>query len=144
MDKMCIKALKLAEKVYPKKKLQHAVRVANYAVEIAELDKRSGTKPYLVSDYVFTVAILHDVVEDTDVPLGYIQEEFDVYVSEAVELLTKPEDVSYVDYIVNLLDSGDILAYWVKKADMKDHIAQAETLTDKLKEKYLPVLHKFI
>lgn len=144
MEKMCIKALKLAEEVYPKKKLQHAVRVANYAVEIAELDKRSGTKPYLVSDYVFTVGILHDIVEDTDVPLEYIQEEFNIYISEAVKLLTKPEDVSYIDYIDNLLNSGDILAFWVKKADMKDHIAQTETLTDKLKEKYLPVLHKFM
>lgn len=144
MDRMVLKALALAEKCYPKKKLQHAVRVANYAVEIAELDVRCDSKPYLNSDYVFTVGILHDVVEDTDVPQGYIEEEFPIYVAEAVELLTKPEDVSYVDYIDNLLASGDLLAFWVKKADMKDHIEQTETLTDKLKEKYLPVLHKFM
>jgi (p)ppGpp synthase/HD superfamily hydrolase len=144
MDKGCIKALQIAEDVYPKKKLQHAIRVANYAVEIAELDARYGTEPYLNSDCVFIVGILHDVVEDTEVPLGYIQEEFNVYISEAIGLLTKPEDVDYKDYIDNLLAAKDILAYWVKKADMKDHIAQTETLTDKLKEKYLPVLHKFM
>jgi (p)ppGpp synthase/HD superfamily hydrolase len=144
MDSMCIKALELAEKAYPKKKLQHAIRVANYAVQIAELDSRCETRTYLNTNYVFVVAILHDIVEDTEVPLGYIQNEFDVYVSEAVELLTKPEDVEYKDYIENLVQSGDILAYWVKKADMKDHMAQTATLTEKLVNKYAPVLHYFI
>lgn len=28
-------------------------------------------------------------------------------------------------------------AYWVKLADMKDHLSLTDTLTDKLKEKYL-------
>lgn len=27
--------------------------------------------------------------------------------------------------------------YWVKIADMKDHLSQKETLTERLKEKYL-------
>lgn len=31
-------------------------------------------------------------------------------------------------------------AYWVKLADMKDHLAQTDTLTDKLKDKYLTAL----
>lgn len=144
MNRMCIEALELAEKSYPKKKLQHAIRVANYAVEIAELDTRCDTQPQLNTDYVFTVAILHDLVEDTLVSQFMIDEQFDEYISDAVTLLTKPEDVDYVDYIAHILDSDDLLAYWVKKADMKDHIAQTETLTDKLKEKYLPVLHKFM
>ena len=30
--------------------------------------------------------------------------------------------------------------YWVKIADMKDHLAQTDTLTDKLKEKYIEAL----
>lgn len=144
MDRMVLKALTLAEKYYPKKKLQHALRVALYASEIARTDARCGLQKHLTVDYAFTVGILHDIVEDTDVSQGYIEEEFPIYVAEAVELLTKSEDVSYVDYIDNLLASEDLLAFWVKKADMKDHIEQTETLTDKLKEKYLPVLYKFM
>ena len=30
--------------------------------------------------------------------------------------------------------------YWVKIADMRDHLEQTDTLTDKLKEKYLAAL----
>ena len=30
--------------------------------------------------------------------------------------------------------------YWVKLADMKDHLTQTGTLTDELKEKYLKAL----
>lgn len=144
MNSMCIQALELAEKAYPKKKLQHAIRVANYAVEIAELDSRCETMTYLNTDYVFTVAILHDLVEDTWVSQFMIDEQFDEHISDAVTLLTKPEDVEYKDYIDNLVKSGDILAYWVKKADMKDHMAQTDTLTEKLVNKYAPVLHYFI
>ena len=144
MKDVCIKALALAEKHYPKKKLQHAIRVAGYAVEIASRDSRKGVQKHLNEDYAFTVGILHDLVEDANVSLGEIDYLFPVEISEAVEILTKPDDVSYADYIDNLLESEDILAYWVKKADMKDHLAQIDTLTDKLKEKYLPVIHKFL
>lgn len=144
MEKMCIKALKLAEEVYQKKKLQHAIRVANYAVEIVSHDSRKRLQRHLNEDYAFTVGILHDIVEDTDIKIEEIYDEFPVEIAEAVEILTKPNDVEYVDYIENILKSGNTLAFWVKKADMKDHIAQTETLTDKLKEKYLPVLYKFM
>lgn len=144
MNKMCLKALELAEKHYPKKKLQHALRVALYASEIARTDTRCGLQKHLTVDYAFTVGILHDLVEDTDVSLDLIREEFDVYVSEAVHILTKSEDAEYADYIDHIFEMNDILAFWVKKADMKDHLAQTETLTDKLKEKYLPVIHRFM
>lgn len=144
MKTVCIKALSLAEKHYPKKKLQHAIRVAGYAVEIASRDSRKGLQKYLNEDYAFAVGILHDLVEDTEVRMEEIDYNFPIEIAEAVEILTKPDDVAYTDYIDNLLESENILAYWVKKADMKDHLAQVETLTDKLKEKYLPVMHKFL
>ena len=31
-------------------------------------------------------------------------------------------------------------AWWVKIADMKDHLAQRDTLTEKLRDKYLEAL----
>jgi HD superfamily phosphohydrolase YqeK len=65
MNKMCVEALIIAEKYYSKKKLQHAIRVANYASEIANIDYRMELEPYLTSDHAFTVGILHDILEDT-------------------------------------------------------------------------------
>ena len=50
----------------------------------------------------------------------------------------------YDEYIHSILDSGDKLAILVKRADMKDHFMQAETLTDKLRDKYLPVVGLFL
>jgi hypothetical protein len=78
------------------------------------------------------------------VPLELLEEHFDKEVIEAVKILTKPEEISYEEYIDNIFETNNVLALWVKKADMKDHIAQTDTLTDKLKMKYLPVLARFI
>ena len=48
------------------------------------------------------------------------------------------------ELIHSILDSGDKLAILVKRADMKDHFMQTETLTDKLRDKYLPVVGLFL
>ena len=42
---------------------------------------------------------------------------------------------TYEEYIAKI-PKGSI-AYWVKLADMKDHLTLTDTLTEKLKEKYL-------
>lgn len=60
----------------------------------------------------------------------------------ALDLLTKPADMNYDDYCKRIRSAaGDkvfgYLAYRVKIADMKDHLMQTETLTEKLKAKYL-------
>ncbi|GEA37476.1 hypothetical protein Ccl03g_31890 [Enterocloster clostridioformis] len=59
----------------------------------------------------------------------------------ALKSLTKPINISYECYCNRLRDtkntSWKICAYWVKLADIKDHLNLTDTLTDKLKEKYL-------
>ena len=52
------------------------------------------------------------------------------------------EKVSYEAYLSNLKSNYNSYpeAYWVKMADMKDHLSETETLTDELKEKYLKAL----
>ena len=46
------------------------------------------------------------------------------------------------EYIKNIKENMVLYpeVYWVKIADMKDHLAQTDTLTDKLKEKYIEAL----
>ena len=60
-----------------------------------------------------------------------------------LRLITHDKDtVYYMDYIKNLNNKSDEYpeAYWVKLADMKNHLAQTATLTYKLKGKYLEAL----
>ena len=140
MKPVCLKAISIAEKYYPKKKLQHALRVANYAVEIGSIDVRCENK----SDELFVVGLLHDLVEDTEYTKEQLFEDFGYPIGDAVMIVTKGEDEEYQDYIQRVLNSKNLIAFIVKKADMKDHMAQTETLTDKLKEKYFPVIQYFI
>lgn len=83
---------------------------------------------------------MHDLKEDTNWSGGFSSEYEQV--EKCLDWLTKPKDMDYIEYIKRIRKWADTRpeAYWVKLADMKDHLAQRETLTDKLKEKYLAAL----
>ena len=67
------------------------------------------------------VAVMHDVVEDTDVTLEDIKKAgFSEAVIEGVRLMTHDEDLSYGDYIDRLKDNT--IARKVKLADMRHNI----------------------
>ena len=63
------------------------------------------------------VAILHDVVEDTEITFNQLEEDFSGRVIEALKLLTHDKSVPYDDYIKNLKDNP--IAKKVKLADLK-------------------------
>ncbi|MDF2950454.1 MAG: hypothetical protein K0S18_37 [Anaerocolumna sp.] len=126
-------ALKIAKEYYNEKTYQHALRVMQYVADNEMIQSE-------YKDECVALAIMHDLLEDTDFNSAYFPE----YFNKALKLLTKPKEQDYIDYIKNIKDTGytnwRMCAYWVKLADMKDHLAQTETLTDKLKEKYLKAL----
>ncbi len=63
------------------------------------------------------VALLHDVVEDTDYTLEDITAEgFGQEIVEAVALMTHEDDVPYLDYVAKLKDNP--IAKAVKLADL--------------------------
>lgn len=135
MDKSEMKMLALAEKYYKPKTLAHAVRVAEYALADFNLYKYDVDKSLL-----FNVALAHDLLEDTDCPPEDIKDIVAGLGMNAVTLLTRVEGVTYKDYIEQIVSSENLYAIIVKRADMKDHLMRTDTLTDKLKEKYFPVL----
>lgn len=96
---------------------------------------------------IYILAIFHDLLEDTDVTyeelveVSGMSEEF---LRNQLGVLTKDKNESYIDYIKRLKESGYRWAYIVKLADMKDHLMQKETLTDKLKEKYWEALPELL
>ena len=126
------------EKYYSKKKFLHALRVAAFALDKAEHDDRVDSKD------AFIVGLCHDLIEDTDCSQDQLQMLIGIDLFSSVCILTKSDTESYQDYIIDVIYSNDPLAILVKGADMKDHMSQLYTLTDKLKEKYLPVLHYFL
>ena len=137
MDSL-VKLIPLCIKYYPKKKMAHALRVAEYAYQAAK-------DITVISSYdAYLVGLAHDLIEDTDCPQNQLQEILGTDLFSAVVILTKDDKDDYDKYIHSILDSGDKLAILVKRADMKDHFMQTETLTEKLRNKYLPVVGLFL
>lgn len=109
--------------------LEKAITVALQAHE-GVLDK-SG-KPYILhplrlmmqmdSEEAQITAVLHDVVEDSDVTLEDLVElGFSTAVLEALELLTHDKEaVAYADYIAGI--NGNTLARRVKLADLEHNM----------------------
>lgn len=133
-----IKVMDLAQKYYPKNKLKHAIRVAGFACADAQ------TRTNVNSLSAFIVGIAHDLLEDTECSHEELEQAIGKNLISSVIILTKSDDITYEDYITEVKLSNDPLAILVKKADIKDHFSQEETLTKKLIEKYLPHIKDFL
>jgi (p)ppGpp synthase/HD superfamily hydrolase len=92
------------------------------------------------SENVFISALLHDVVEDCNVPLKQIEKRFGKRIAEAVDHLSRRSKESYSAYILRL--RGDQIAVRVKTADLSDNLRESRigTLPEKdqkrLRKKY--------
>ena len=79
------------------------------------------------------VAILHDIIEDTDVTAEILLDMgFDQEIVEAVVLLTRDKKMDYFEYIRSIRDSQNESAYWVKVADLKNNmdLSRLEKITE--------------
>ena len=124
-------AILTARKYYDENTFYHAMRVAAY---VAGDNLMSNSD----KDNCIVLAIMHDLLEDTE----YKIDEHSIInhrLEECLKLLTKSKSVSYNDYLKNIKENYATHpeTYWVKLADMKDHLSLTDTLTDKLKDKYL-------
>lgn len=124
--------------------VQKAMKLA-YAVHHGQTD-RSGVPyifhPYCVAEAVCAIkpdenfvcaALLHDVLEDTDVTAAQLEKEFPCEVTEAVVLLTHSRKEDYFDYIRQL--KTNTIARCVKIFDLlhnldQDRLSGAEGVTE--------------
>lgn len=67
-------------------------------------------------EFTTCAALLHDVVEDTDVTISELEDQFPQEVINAVKLLTHDPNVDYFDYVTAIKD--DPIAKAVKLADL--------------------------
>lgn len=90
---------------------------------------------------ICTVAILHDIIEDTDTTFWDLYEMFGPEVADAVAILTKDEGENYEEYIQQLKDSNNGYAITVKVADLYDNLNTIDNVPDldkrnRLKSRY--------
>ena len=101
--------------------------------------------PYRIAEqmedeYTTCVALLHDVIEDTDITIDVLRnEDFPQEVLDAVALMTHDDDTPYFDYIKRIKTNP--IATAVKLADLQDN-SNYERL-DKVDIKDLQRLEKY-
>ena len=82
-----------------------------------------------------TVALLHDVVEDTSLTFADLEQVFPKQVVEIVMLLTHDEKVDYFDYIQNI--KTNTIATKVKLADIEHNSNEDRSLGSNLTQEQL-------
>lgn len=85
-------------------------------------------------EYEVAAAWLHDVLEDTQLCSADLRNMgIDGYVVDAVEILTKREGMSYLDYILNV--QGHPVARVVKMADIRNNLTDLKS-SGSMRQKY--------
>lgn len=86
-------------------------------------------------EYSTCVALLHDVVEDTDTTLDDLSRIFPKEVTDAIALMTHDDNVPYLDYVRTI--KSNPIASKVKLADLKHNsdLTRLDTVDDKALER---------
>ena len=119
-----------------------AMKIA-YEAHLGQLDYNDV--PYIFHPYHLaeqmddevscTVALLHDVVEDTPITLSDLEQIFPAQVVEIVRLLTHDEGVDYFDYIREIKKNP--IATKVKLEDLKHNSDKSRSIGSNLSEEQL-------
>ena len=124
-----------------------AMKIA-YAAHHGQVDK--GGIPYIFhpmhlaeqmeDEYTTCVALLHDVVEDTEVTLEELAKIFPEEVIEAVRVMTHGDDEPYYDYVRRVKENP--IAKIVKLADLR-HNSDESRMPEASEEKRLYFREKY-
>ena len=119
-----------------------AIKVA-YEAHLGQLDYNDV--PYIFHPYHLaeqmddevscTVALLHDIVEDTPITLSDLEQIFPAQVLEIVRLLTHDENIDYFDYIREIKKNP--IATKVKLEDLKHNSDESRSIGSNLTQDQL-------
>lgn len=81
--------------------------------------------PKFVSDHLTDeseriVALLHDVVEDTDITIEYLSQYFDSTITNAIRCITHEKSIDYNNYLVRI--KSNLIARHVKIQDIQNNM----------------------
>ena len=111
------------------------VEYINHPLTVASLCKTEDER---------VVALLHDVVEDTNITLNDLSIFFEPKIIEALKLLTHTDDEPYLEYIAKIKENN--LSKTVKIADLSHNmdLSRMKTPTskdyDRVENKYKPAM----
>lgn len=128
--KLTRKAMEIACKAHHKQKDKGGFPYINHPFHIAE---------QMQDEITTCVALLHDVIEDSNITLSELSKDFPPEVINAVEVLTHNERDLYSEYIKKVKTNE--IARIVKLADLEHNLDQSRcldySLNSELMEKYL-------
>lgn len=101
------KALKLAYAAHQGQTDQSGIPYIFHPYHLAEL---------MPDEITICTALLHDVVEDTDITIEDLEKDFPKEVTEALSLLTRKKGTDYLEYIYSIRENH--VARVVKLADV--------------------------
>ena len=87
-------------------------------------------------------AVLHDVIEDTDISFQDLEPYFPKSIINALELLTRVDGLSYKEYIKRIADSNNLIAIKVKYSDL-NHNSRLSRYFNPLTEAEVERLRKY-
>ncbi len=128
---MTIKAMKLAYQAHLGQVDHNDVPYIFHPYHVAE---------QMTDEISCTVALLHDVVEDTEVTLEDLRKEFPTDVVEAVALLTHDKTVDYFEYVKEAKKNP--IARKVKMADLDHNSDESRSEGSELTEEQLAYWRK--
>lgn len=115
----------------------HSERVAAYTEE-------NGMIPCELKERCIALAWLHDLWEDSSCGIEEILplDPQKLLVTHMSYITHQVQKQTYAEYIqtIKSIQTRYPEVWWVKLSDMKDHLAQQETLTPRLKDKYTKAL----
>ncbi len=132
----------MREGSFTQEDLMHISDAFHFALNAHQTHERSTTEPYIVHPLRVAIhaadiglgvesimaALLHDVVEDSDIPIDEIEERFGSTIAKIVEALTKPEAGTpdrFKLYREKLLKGPDE-AKIIKLLDIQDNLSDVD------------------
>ena len=132
MEPKLLEKIQNAMRLLDSETKEHSYRVA----QLAYMNTLQLIKPEM-NEYVYQLALAHDLYEDTDIPRDTFSGQF----NDDLLLLTRNNEEEYLDYIRRIDNARDTSpAYIVKIADLIDHLTKRDTLKESLKERYIKAL----
>lgn len=123
---------------------RYPINVMEHAERVMDLVRPFG-KEYMI------VALLHDIIEDTDITIGELAlvESLDVKFTtiDDISILTRKPNQTYFEYIDYIVTKGSKRAKIIKYYDILDHLYNKATLKPSLEKRYLKakeILEKYI